>query len=132
MVQLSLMNDPALRDYALIAISEPHAWVCEGKVRTTPMAHPYWTKLIPTIRHEERWAFRSMMWIRSDIENEQIPIASMDLTAALLTLPDRAILAISVYIAPADEEALRRQNRGKRRRGRPPKTNKTCCQTVTC
>ena len=108
MVQLSLMNDPALRDYAVIAISEPHAWVCEGSVRTTPMAHPYWTKLIPTIRHEERWAFRSMMWIRSDIENEQIPIASTDLTAAVLTLPDRAILAISVYIAPADEEALRR------------------------
>ena len=49
-----------------------------------------------------------MMWIRSDIESEQIPIETSDLTAAVLTLPDRAILAISVYVAPADEEALRR------------------------
>ena len=41
MVQLSLINDLALQDYTLIAISEPHAWVCKGKVHTTPMAHPY-------------------------------------------------------------------------------------------
>ncbi len=107
MVQLSLMNDPALRDFAVIAISEPHAWVREGKVRTSPVAHPYWTKMVPTNRHEGRWAFRSMIWVRSDIEAEQIPIASSDLTAALLTLPDRAILVISVYIAGADEEAHR-------------------------
>ena len=46
--------------------------------------------------------------VRSDIEVEQIPIASTDLTAAVLTPPDRSMLAISVYIAPADEEALRR------------------------
>ena len=26
MVQLSIINDPALQDYAAIAISEPHAW----------------------------------------------------------------------------------------------------------
>ena len=48
-----------------------------------------------------------MGMIRSDNEIEQIQIASTDLMAAVLTLPDRAILAISVYIAPADEEALR-------------------------
>ena len=64
MVQLSLMNGPALKDYAVIAILEPHASVSEARVPTTPMAHPYWTKLVPKVRQEERWAFRSMMWIR--------------------------------------------------------------------
>ena len=107
MVQQSLMNDSALQNYAIIAISEPHAWAREGRVHTTPMAHQNWTKLVPTTRQDERWAFRSMMWVRSDIEAEQVPIASTDLTAAVLALPDRALLAISVYIAPVDEGALR-------------------------
>ena len=101
------MNDPALQDYAVIAISEPHAWVSNGSVRTTPIAHPYWAKLVPAMRHDERWAFRAMMWVRSDIEVEQIPITSTDLTGAVLTLPDRVILAGSVYIPPANEEVLR-------------------------
>ena len=52
-----------------------------------------------------------MMWIRSDIEFEQIQIASTDVTAAVLTLPDREISLILVYIAPANEEALRSSTR---------------------
>ena len=39
-----------------------------------------------------------MLWIRRDIEAEQIPIPSADLTGAVLRLPDRDVLVISVYV----------------------------------
>ena len=48
-----------------------------------------------------------MLWIRKDIEAEQVPMQSSDLTAAVLRLPDRSILVVSVYIEPQDSEALR-------------------------
>ncbi|KAL3713494.1 hypothetical protein TMatcc_002197 [Talaromyces marneffei ATCC 18224] len=47
-----------------------------------------------------------MLWIWSDIEAEQIPVASPDLTAAILQLPDRAVLVVSVYVEGNNEEAL--------------------------
>jgi endonuclease/exonuclease/phosphatase family metal-dependent hydrolase len=48
-----------------------------------------------------------MLWIRKDIEAEQVPVQSSDLTAAVLRLPDRSILVVSVYVKPQDAEALR-------------------------
>jgi hypothetical protein len=71
------------------------------------MGHPHWTKITPTIQQRGRWAFRSMLWIRKDIEAEQVPMQSSDLTAAVLRLPDRSILVVSVYVEPQDAEALR-------------------------
>jgi len=62
---------------------------------------------VPTVQREERWAFRSMLWIRKDIEVEQVPVQSSDLTAAVLRLLDRSILLVSVYVEPHDAEALR-------------------------
>ena len=105
-IQQSLMNDNEIRDYGVIAISEPYARMIENTMITSPMGHSYWTKMIPTERHEGRWPIRSMLWIRSDIEAEQIPVASPDLTAAILKLPDRAVLVVSVYVEGNNEEAL--------------------------
>src|SRR3954467_9775026 len=62
--------------------------------------------MISTERHDGRWPIRSMLWVRSDIEAEQIPVASSDLTAAILQLPDRAVLVVSVYVEGKNEEAL--------------------------
>jgi hypothetical protein len=47
-----------------------------------------------------------MLWIRKDIEAEQIPVKSPDLTAAVLRLPDRSILVASVYVEGQNEETL--------------------------
>jgi endonuclease/exonuclease/phosphatase family metal-dependent hydrolase len=47
-----------------------------------------------------------MLWIRKDIEAEQVPIQSPDLTAAILRLPDRSMLVVSVYIEGEDTTAL--------------------------
>ncbi|EAQ84812.1 hypothetical protein CHGG_08826 [Chaetomium globosum CBS 148.51] len=44
--------------------------------------------------------FGSMLWVRSDIEVEQIPVPSADLTAARIRLPDRAVLLVSVPTTP--------------------------------
>jgi hypothetical protein len=47
-----------------------------------------------------------MLWIKKDIESEQVTIQSSDLTAALQYLPDRAVFVASVYVEPAKPEAL--------------------------
>ncbi len=47
-----------------------------------------------------------MLWIRKNIEAEQVPMQSSDLTAAVLRLPDRSVLVASVYVEPQDAEAL--------------------------
>lgn len=106
MVQQSLMNDNKIRDYGAIAISEPYARMIENTLVTSPMGHSYWTKMVPTERQEGRWPIRSMLWVRSDIDAEQIPVASSDLTAATLQLPDRAVLVVSVYVEGSNDEAL--------------------------
>ncbi|QGA14933.1 hypothetical protein EYB26_005087 [Talaromyces marneffei] len=106
MIQQSLMNDNEIRDYGAIAISEPYARMIEKTMITSPMGHSYWTKMTPTERHEGRWPIRSMLWVRSDIEAEQIPVKSSDLTAAILQFPDRAVLVASVYVEGNNEEAL--------------------------
>ncbi|RKK10846.1 hypothetical protein BFJ65_g14842 [Fusarium oxysporum f. sp. cepae] len=106
-VQLSMMNDRDFQDYAVLAVAESYALNIEGSVVTTPNSHRNWIKYIPTKRHDMQWPIRSMLWIRSDLEAEQVPIPSADLTGAILRWPDREVLVVSVYVAGKDEEALR-------------------------
>jgi hypothetical protein len=47
-----------------------------------------------------------MLWIRKDIEAEQVPMQSSDLTAAVLRLPDRSMLVVSVYVKGENTAAL--------------------------
>lgn len=92
------MNDAELRDFGVLAISEPYARTIDNTVVTVPLGHANWTKMVPSEHHQGRWAFWSMLWIRKDIEAEQIPVQSSDLTAAMLRLPDRSVLVVSVYV----------------------------------
>jgi len=105
-VQQSLLNDKGLKDYIALAISEPYARTIDGSVVTVPMGHYNWTKLIPTTRRDTAWPIRSMLWIRRDIEIEQILVPSADLTAAQIRLPDRVVLVVSVYVEGGSDEAL--------------------------
>ncbi|EED17170.1 hypothetical protein TSTA_022240 [Talaromyces stipitatus ATCC 10500] len=93
------MNDDKIRDYGVVA-------TIENAMVTSLMEHSYWTKMIPTERYDGRWLIRSMLWVRSDIEAEQIPVESSDLTAAILRLPDQVVLVVSVYVEGNNEEAL--------------------------
>src|SRR4051812_27509066 len=97
LVQQSLMNDIELKDYGVIAVSEPYARLVDGNVVTSPAGHSNWTKIIPTQKDDALWPVRSMLWVRHDIEFEQVPMPSADLTAAVLRLPDRDVLIVSVY-----------------------------------
>lgn len=105
-VQQSLMNDADLKDYGVLAISEPYARNIDGKVVTSPAEHSNWTRMIPTHTRDAPWPIRSMLWVRSDIDAEQVPIPSADLTAAVLRLPERSILMVSVYVKGKNTEAL--------------------------
>lgn len=62
--------------------------------------------MITTQTHDAQWPVRSMLWIRRDIEAEQIPVPSADLTGAVLRLPDRDVLVILVYVEGKNEEML--------------------------
>jgi hypothetical protein len=105
-VQHSVMNDANLKEYAALIISEPYVIKMEGKVRTSPMEHQSWTAILPSERHSGRWAVRSMLWVRKDMECEQVSVPSADLTVVLLRLPDRSVLLASVYVEGANAAAL--------------------------
>lgn len=105
-VQHSVMNDTGLKEYAALVISEPYIFEMDGKVRTSPMGHQSWTAILPSERHTGRFAVRSMLWIRRDIECEQVDVPSADLTVIVLRLPDRSVLLASVYVEGGNVEAL--------------------------
>jgi hypothetical protein len=105
-VQQSVMNDDQLQDFVILALSEPYTFLKEDRVITAPIAHTYWTKIILTSQRVGRWLIRSMLWIRKDLDSEQIPIQSPNLTVALLHLTDRAVFVVSTYVEPANQEAL--------------------------
>jgi hypothetical protein len=100
------MNDAQLRDFGVLAISEPYVRTIDNTAVTVPTGHANWTKMVPSEQRQGRWAFRSMLWIRRDIEAEQVAVQSPDLTAAVLRLQDQSILAVSVYVEGQSEEAL--------------------------
>lgn len=105
-VQHSVMNDDDLEQYAALALSEPYCFRKDEEVVTVPLGHANWTKMIPNTQHEERWAIRSMLWIRKDMECEQLAVPSADITAALLRLPDRSVLVASIYVEGQNADAL--------------------------
>ena len=103
-VQESIMNDEQLRDFSALAISEPWIWRIDNEL--VPKGYSNWTRVLPTLQNEGRWAVRSMLWIRKDIEHEQVPIQSADLTAAVLHVVDRHVMVVSIYIEPGGERGL--------------------------
>ena len=84
----SIINNKNLRDFSVLLISEPHVWR-DNKRRAilTLIEHNNWTKTEPIILStEERWAYRSMIWTRSDLETEQVRINSSDIIVAIIKL----------------------------------------------
>ena len=105
-VQQSLLNDENLKQYSALAVLEPHVWRVEQELRIVPLHHRNWVKITPTSQSSDRWAIRSMLWIRSDITAAQISIPSPDITGAVLHVGERRIILLAVYIPPQDAEAL--------------------------
>ena len=107
-VQQSLLNDENLKDYAILAISEPHIWRERDNLQIVPLHHRNWEKIIPTEQSKERWAIRSMLWVRSDITAVQIPIPSSDLVGAVLHIGGKRLWIVAVYVPCQDRPALQK------------------------
>ncbi|KAJ5500659.1 hypothetical protein N7453_009710 [Penicillium expansum] len=105
-VHESLMNDEDTQNAVALAIQEPQARRIQGRLLTTPMGHHKWTKILPSIWREGRWAIRSMLWVNKEVEAEQVPVGSPDITAAVIRLPERLILMASVYVEGGNVLAL--------------------------
>ena len=103
---LSLLNDESLKDFSILAITEPNSWRNKGKTIVTLAGHQNWIKCLPTAQNKGDWAYRSMIWARGDLEVEQLPMDSGDLTAILVRLQDCTILVFLVYVPGEDQEAL--------------------------
>ena len=103
-LQESFMNDEQLKEFSALAITEPWTWRVNDEL--VPKGYSNWSRILPIVQYEGRWAVRSMLWIRKDIEHEQIPIQSADLTAVVLYLSDRHIMMVSVYIEPGGARGL--------------------------
>jgi hypothetical protein len=54
------MNDANLKEYAALIISERYVIEMNGKVTTSPIGHQGRTAILPSERHDRRWAVRSM------------------------------------------------------------------------
>lgn len=93
-----MMNDVTLKDYAALVVSEPYTFEMNGKILTSPMGHQGWKAVLPSERHDGRRVVRSILWVRRDIECEEVRVPSTDLTVILLRLPDRSVLLGSVHV----------------------------------
>jgi hypothetical protein len=47
-----------------------------------------------------------MLWTQRDLEAEQVPIPSPDLTGAIIKFPERDVLVVSVYVEGRNEQGL--------------------------
>ena len=108
MVQQSLLNNESLKDFSALAILEPYLQRDKesNEIVITPIQHHNQTKMIPTTHHDSRWAIRSMLWIRKDLEAQQIAVELADITAAVLHLLDQLILIGLIYVPLVDLRAL--------------------------
>ncbi|KAJ5921577.1 hypothetical protein N7454_009051 [Penicillium verhagenii] len=88
-VHESLMNDEQTKDGVALAIQEPQARRIQGRLLTTLMGHHKWTKMV-----------------NKDIEVEQVPVESSDITAAMVRLPERLVFMASVYVEGGNVSAL--------------------------
>jgi hypothetical protein len=58
--------------------------------------------MVSTIEREGRWVIRSMLWVKKEVEAEQVPIDFLDVMAAVIWLPDSLVFIESVYISGGD------------------------------
>ena len=102
----SLLNDEDTENAVALAIQEPQARRIQGRLLTTPMGHHKWTKMVPSTWREGRWAIRSMLWVNKEVEAEQVPMDSPDITAAVIRFPERVVFTASVYVEGGNVSAL--------------------------
>ena len=96
-----MLNDENLKDFGRLLIQEPHCFLDDtNKPVASPICHTYWNQFLPSNHVNDRYPIRSLIWVHKDIQARQVPIPSPDLTAVLITIQDRKILAFSVYIPP--------------------------------
>ena len=60
-IQQSLLNDKDIKDFGVLAISEPYVWKMNNILVTVPAGHVNWTKIYPIIQKDERWPIHNIL-----------------------------------------------------------------------
>jgi len=110
-IQLSFLNDMTLASHDLLLISEPYI-VYSPHGRSTH-THNKWRAILPTddrIDSEDTRLTRAMIWVKKEQQAiQQIEVQSTDITAIVLPIKDRWLLAIAAYVPPAKGHRGQRQ-----------------------
>ena len=101
----SFFHDPDFEEASLLLLTEPYASLNSANLPVSvPLYHTKWQSFFPShvslpiTNRVTRAPFRSMIWAANGQKVQQVPIHHPDITAVILSLQDRAILMVSVYI----------------------------------
>lgn len=101
----SFFHDPDFEEASLLLFTEPFASLdSENLPVSVPVYHTKWQPFfpshvfLPTAKRVTRALFRSMIWAAKGPKVQQVPVHHPEITAVILSLQDRTILMVSVYI----------------------------------
>jgi Endonuclease-reverse transcriptase len=80
-------------------IQEPSCYLNEEhNVIALPSRQGRWQQFLPTEYRNEHYPIRTLIYANQWTNARQIPIASPDITAIEITIGDRKVMAVSIYI----------------------------------
>ena len=108
MPQYALLNDEDIAGHGLLLLQEPNCFLNEdGEAVAPPACQAKWEQFLPTEHREGRWPIRALIYANQWTNPRQIPITSPDIAAVEVTLRDRKIMAVSIYVPGIEGDVTR-------------------------
>lgn len=114
--QLSLLNDEAARDMAVMLVTEPCIFDIDGKAIVHE--HAMWETVRPTQVESDRVvrSFRSLIYVNKRSQFRQIAVPCSDIVAGILKFDSLELMVVSVYVpCTTDGSRSRAENRAELR-----------------
>ena len=107
--QLSLLNDEAMCNMALMLVTEPYVFDINGEAFVHQ--HAMWEAVRPSQVEKDRVvrSFRSLIYVNKRSQFRQIEIACSDIVGGILKLDSLVLVVASVYV-PCIADGSRAEN----------------------